>query len=251
MRILISNDDGIDGAGLAALAEVAVTLGEVLVVAPDRQRSAASHSISIRSRLYAEEVNLFIPGVRAFQISGTPVDCVKWACVHLAPFDCMLSGINEGANLAADVLYSGTVAAAGEAALQGIPSIALSLCGPPYDFFSAAERVLPVLDTLVKEGFPRDSFLNINIPSDETRGSEFFITELGARSYRDSFVQKEDDAGRTYYRYTGEEVEETVGDRKDVLAVRDGYISVTPMRYQFTHFDWFTRLTRTVENSDV
>lgn len=238
MRILISNDDGIEADGIHALVEQVHTFGELVVVAPDRQRSASSHGISIHQRLYVKEFNFGYDHVKAYSISGTPVDCVKWACVELtkqAPFDFMLSGINEGSNLATDVLYSGTVAAAGEAAMQQIPALALSLVGPPFEFAPAARAARELLCLFKDKTFPPDTFLNINFPVQNADSATYSATILGARGYKNFFIKKMDAEGKVYYRHTGEELEEISGEGTDVYAIRDGRISITPLRYHFTN----------------
>ncbi|MCL6515518.1 5'/3'-nucleotidase SurE [Alicyclobacillus sp.] len=246
MRILISNDDGVRAPGIRAIAAAMARIGEVCVVAPDRQRSASSHGISFHRPLYVEPVALGVGEAEAYAVSGTPVDCVKWAVTVLGrrrPFDWMVSGINEGANLAADVLYSGTVAAAGEAALQHIPAVALSLCGPPWPFEEAAEAALHLIRWLQSRGpWPADTFLNVNLPARSLPNAPWKATVLGVRGYRDAFREEADEAGRVCFRYAGEAVEELGGPGTDVIAVRSGCISVTPLRYRFTNESWLGTL---------
>lgn len=237
MRILVSNDDGISAPGIRALTEVLAPLGELCVVAPNRQRSASSHGITLHDRLYVDEVDMGIPGVTSYAVSGTPVDCVKWGVVMLgrdAPFDVMVSGINEGQNLATDVLYSGTVAAAGEAALQGVPSIAFSLTGPRFPYQEAAVVARDIVKWAVQLDLPSDTFLNVNMPPSCHR-AKWHITELGARGYHSHFRQKLDDEGRVYYRHAGETLEETGGQDVDTRVVDSGQISITPLIYRFTN----------------
>lgn len=237
MRILISNDDGINAPGIEALARALQPLGELFVVAPDGQRSASSHSISLHGRLYVRDVDFPVRGVRAFSVSGTPVDCVKWGIVSLGsdrPFDLAVAGINEGQNLATDVLYSGTVAAAGEAALQGVPAIAFSLLGPVFLYDAAAEEARAICAWMSTLAWPADTFLNVNFPP-LPQQAKWAVTRLGARGYKNHFFRKLDDAGEVYYRHAGEELEETAGDDADTVAVRDGKISLTPLLYRFTN----------------
>lgn len=238
MRILLSNDDGIHAPGIRALAKVMAGCGDLYVVAPDRQRSASSHGISLYDPLYVEEVDVGVLRAHAYSVSGTPVDCVKWAVTTLgsdAPFDFMLSGINEGPNLATDVLYSGTVAAAGEAALQGIPALALSLAGPPYPFEAAADVALSIFNLLKEEDFGADVFLNVNFPPTDLHNAPWKATQLGARGFTDLFRKNVDTAGKTYYKYAGEELAEMRGDNTDVVTVQNGIVSITPLRYRFTN----------------
>ncbi|MDQ0188579.1 5'/3'-nucleotidase SurE [Alicyclobacillus cycloheptanicus] len=237
MRILISNDDGIHADGIRALTKVLAAFGEVVVVAPDSQRSASSHAISIRDRLYVDEVDMGVPGVQGYSVTGTPVDCVKWAVALLGqdqPFDFMASGINEGHNLATDVLYSGTLAAAGEAALLGIPAVAFSLTGPEFPFDDAAQVAAKIFAWAITLGLPADTFLNVNLPP-ACRQAPWAITQLGARGYESHFRQSQDDQGRVYYRHAAETLEETVGDDADTRAVDAGKISITPLIYRFTN----------------
>jgi 5'-nucleotidase len=251
MRILISNDDGIGAPGIEALIEASKDFGDVVVVAPDRQRSASSHGISIHQGLYVEEIATAHENVQAFSVTGTPVDCVKWAIVKLGtdtPFDLMLSGINEGANLAADVLYSGTLAAAGEAALQGVPSIAFSLVGPPFPFEDAAQVAKRIIIHVSELTIPHDTFLNVNFPSHHLKTASFEATVLGARGYLDRFVEKVDEKNRTYYEYAGEELMETTGSHSDVAAIRRNNVSITPVRYQFTHDKMVEPLRQWLQN---
>jgi 5'-nucleotidase len=238
MRILISNDDGIFAKGIQALAHEISKHAQVCVVAPDSQRSASSHGISLNRALSVNAVDFGSEQITAYSVSGTPVDCVKWGVVMLGrkqPFDLMLSGINEGTNLATDVLYSGTVAAAGEAALQGIPSIAFSLKGPPFPFEDAAKTATDLTLFFADKKFPADTFLNVNLPPLHVRSAKWCATELGARGFTNDFIQKTDESGNIGYLYSGEELEELGSDRTDVKALRRGEISITPLRYRFTN----------------
>lgn len=238
MRILISNDDGILAPGIQSLIRVMATLGQVTVVAPDRQRSASSHGITLNCPLYATQVELDLPAVDAWSLTGTPVDCVKWAITQLGrshPFDVMVSGINEGSNLAVDVLYSGTVAAAGEAALQHVPAIAFSLSGPAFPFPEAASVAKEIASRVVRHGLPADTFLNVNFPPNYILSADWMTTPLGVRSYRDEFVLERAEDGRQFYTYAGEAIEESGPPMTDVHAVEAGHISITPLIYRFTN----------------
>lgn len=245
MRILVSNDDGIHAPGILELAKAMMNLGEVVVVAPDGQRSASSHGISLHQPIYAKEVDLGLPGVEAWALTGTPVDCVKWGLVMLSrhhPFDFVAAGVNEGANLATDVLYSGTVAAAGEGALQGVPSAAFSIVGPPYPFREAAHVALELVQSLQGFMFPPDTFLNVNVPAYGIETAPWRVTQLGARSYRSDFVKITDAAGQACYRHAGEELEETRGNDADVKVLRKKEISITPLSYRFTNHEMLDSL---------
>ncbi len=238
MRILISNDDGILAEGIHTLAHAMSEVAEVVVVAPDSQRSGSSHGISLHEPLMTHEVDFGTERITALSVSGTPVDCVKLAIVLLGrekSFDFMLSGINHGTNLATDVLYSGTVAAAGEAALQGIPAIALSMFGPSYCFDEVARSARDLVHYFAKKPFPPDSFLNVNFPNNNVNHAPWRATKLGVRSFKDNFLLQKDARGQISYVYNGDELEEMSGDDADVVALHRGEISITPLQYRFTN----------------
>ncbi|QSO45688.1 5'/3'-nucleotidase SurE [Alicyclobacillus mengziensis] len=237
MRILVSNDDGISAQGILALVRALRDLGEVVVVAPDRQRSASSHGISIHRRLIPTEVDLGMDNVRAFSLSGTPVDCVKFGIHEFGrseSFDLMVSGINEGRNLATDVLYSGTVAAAGEAALQGVPAMAVSLDGPPFPFEDAASVVRNMVTRLRFRELDADTFLSVNIPAGAVDGP-WVVSRIGAEGYRDRFIRHVDEEGQVYYRYAGDVVRNSEDEDADTRVIASGCVSITPLRYRFTN----------------
>jgi 5'-nucleotidase len=231
--ILLSNDDGVHAAGLAAAEEVLRPLGELVVAAPDRERSATSHSISLDRPLRAEEVR---PGV--FSIDGTPVDCVYLALLHLVPRkpDLVVSGINHGYNLGSDVFYSGTVAAAVEGALRGVPGIAFSQERRRQpDFGPAAAFVRGLAGEVLARGpgaIPQGALLNVNAPSGKIAGYE--ITFLGRRVYRDLVDVRHDLRGRAYYWIGGPEADVEDLPGSDTNAVRAGRISVTPLGLDLT-----------------
>ena len=239
MRLLLSNDDGILAHGLECLVEAAAPLGEITVVAPDREQSATSHSLSLHHPLRPVQ-----RGERRFQVDGTPTDCVMLAVEALMPDrpDFVLSGINHGQNMGEDVLYSGTVAAAMEGLALGIPSIAISFAGGDLraDLTHLKEQVT-VLTPLLKHltslpNFPRDTLLNINLPPvpiDQVKGVK--LTRLGRRVYSNSLKPMEDPWGRRIYWIGGGSVAWSGPDDSDFQAVRDGYVSVTPLHLDLTH----------------
>ena len=239
MRILISNDDGIHSSGIKSLAETVSKEHEVYVVAPDRERSATGHSLTLHRPLRLDEVT-HLSGVRvAYSTDGTPSDCVKiaiGAILKESP-EIVLSGINHGPNMGSDVLYSGTVSAAMEGAIYNIPSIAISLAdNKPQDFTPAALFIAKLLKIIPQIKFPDRTLLNINIPPlpvEEIAGIQ--ITELGVRPYNDYFVKRVDPRGRTYYWLAGEAVEENELPGTDVFAVRNNMISVTPVTVHMTN----------------
>ena len=248
MRLLLTNDDGILAHGLACLVEAAEPLGEITVVAPDREQSATSHSLSLHHPLRP------IPrGERRFQIDGTPTDCVMLAVEALMPErpDFVLSGINHGQNMGEDVLYSGTVAAAMEGLALGIPSLAISFAGgdlrADLSFLKDQVKVLtPLLRHLTSlPAFPRDTLLNINLPAlppDEVKGVK--LTRLGRRVYSNSLKPMEDPWGRKIFWIGGGSVSWSGPDDSDFQAVQNGYVSVTPLHLDLTHYDMLESATK-------
>src|SRR5450432_2896628 len=232
--ILVTNDDGVMAPGIRALREALGEIGEVVVAAPDRERSAASHSISLDRPLRVDEVE---PGV--FSIDGTPVDCVYLALLHLVPRRpaLVVSGINNGYNLGSDVFYSGTVAGAVEAALRGVPAIAISLeRRRPQDFSHAAGFLTALAAEVVRRGdgaLPERSLLSVNVPPGPVTSYE--VTFLGRRVYRVQVDVREDLRGRSYYWIGGPEEEATDLPGSDCSAVRDGRASLTPLGLDLTH----------------
>src|SRR5436189_4622105 len=232
--VLITNDDGVLAPGIRALADGLRDFADVVVAAPDRERSAASHSISLDRPLRVDEVE---PGTYA--IDGTPVDCVYLALLHLVPRRpaLVVSGINNGYNLGSDVFYSGTVAGAVEAALRGVPAIAVSLeRRRPQDFSHAAAFLGAVAAETVRRGdsaLPERSLLSVNVPGGSVRGYQ--VTFLGRRVYRDQVDVREDLRGRSYYWIGGPEENATDLPGSDCSAVREGLASVTPLGLDLTH----------------
>jgi 5'-nucleotidase len=232
--ILVTNDDGVGSPGIAAAREVLGEIGDVIVTAPDRERSASSHSISLDRPLRVDEVE---EGV--FSIDGTPVDCVYLALLHLVKRRpaLVVSGINNGYNLGSDVFYSGTVAGAVEAALRGIPAIAVSLeRRRPQDFSHAAGFLAALAAEVVRRGegaLPERSLLSVNVPPGPVKGYQ--VTFLGRRVYRDQVEAREDLRGRSYYWIGGPEENATDLPGSDCSAVREGLVSLTPLGLDLTH----------------
>jgi 5'-nucleotidase len=240
MNILISNDDGIHSPGVKALADALNRDGhEIAVVCPDRERSATGHALTIHHPLRVEAIeNVYHPSVKAWACSGTPSDSVKLALDAILSDrpQLVLSGINRGANLGTDVLYSGTVSAAMEGVLEGIPSIAFSLTSFTATDFSAAARFASRLVGAISH-HPIDEpvLFNVNIPAipaDAICG--VVVTKLGIRRYRDIFEKRIDPRGKIYYWLSGEVVEEDVKSGTDIQAIRDNYITITPLKYDLT-----------------
>jgi 5'-nucleotidase len=238
MRILLSNDDGILAKGLGVLEQACEPLGEIFVVAPDREQSATSHSLTLHHPLRPVQL-----GERRWQVDGTPTDCVLVACQALMDVrpDVVISGINHGPNMGEDVLYSGTVAAAMEGLALGIPSIAVSFAGSVLRADALLETQGAVLRTLLKTlislpAFPADTLLNINlpaVPADQIKGHR--MTRLGRRVFSDSITRMKDPWGREILWIGGGSVEWSGPEDSDFRAVRDGYISVTPLHLDLTH----------------
>jgi len=228
--LLVTNDDGVHAAGLAALAEALDPLGEVWVVAPEREQSACGHALTMHLPLRPHRL-----GERRFSLNGTPSDCVNLGVLGFLPERPALiaSGINHGSNLGDDVTYSGTVSAAMEGTLLGVPSIAFSLIDG-HDDFAAAARVarLVVMRALV-EGLPPKTLLNVNVPAGTPRGLRF--TRLGHRVYSDKIVEHVDPRGRTHYWIgTGEPTWEAL-EGTDMGAVHEGFVAVTPLHLDLTN----------------
>jgi 5'-nucleotidase len=239
MRFLVTNDDGILAHGLECLIEAAAPLGEVTVVAPDREQSAMSHSLTLHHPLRPVE-----RGERRWQVDGTPTDCVMIALEALMPEkpDFVLSGINHGQNMGEDVLYSGTVAAAMEGLALGVPSIAFSFAGGDLRAdVSRLRELVPVITPLLEDltrmnEFPRDTLLNVNLPPcepGEVRGAR--LTRLGRRVYSNSLQEMHDPWGRRVYWIGGGDVTWAGEEDSDFKAVQDGYVSVTPLHLDLTH----------------
>jgi len=237
INILVTNDDGVHAPGLAALREAMSPLGTTCVVAPDRQQSATSHSLTLHRPLHVEQL-----GDRVHSVDGTPTDCVLLAVHGLLRERprLVVSGINHGPNMGEDTMYSGTVAAAMEGAILGIPSIAFSLvtreAEGPHDFRAAASFATTLADRILKTGLPPHTVLNVNIPN--SPGGEIAgvrVTRLGKRIYQDSIVERVDPDGTSHYWIAGEATWE-VGANTDFSAVDCGMISITPLHFDLTDY---------------
>lgn len=243
MKILISNDDGIAANGIRCLSEVLAEQHEVYVIAPDRERSAAGHSLTLHTPIRVEEVEAYNNVKKAWVTTGTPGDCVKIGISAILSQkeqpDLVISGINHGPNLGADILYSGTVSCAMEGALLGFRSIAMSLASMKYeyeDFRFAAKFVNSLIPKLSEFNFPKKSILNINIPAlDEDDISGVAITELGGRIFTDSYEKRIDPRGKVYYWLAGKLITEPADAKTDISAVRNNKISITPVTYEMTN----------------
>jgi 5'-nucleotidase len=241
LRILVSNDDGIGAPGIQALALALADCHEVYVVAPDRERSATGHALTLHRPLRAEHYELGDKIRAAWAVSGTPSDCIKLALGTLleAPPDLVVSGINRGPNLGTDVLYSGTVSAALEAVINGVPAVAFSLTDfvdAGYEPCAAFAREL--VAQLPIENLPEQCLLNVNFPFLEAGGAYHGVrvTRLGRRKYRDRFEHRTDLRGRTFYWLAGEAEEQGEHPASDVVAIQEGYVTITPIQYDMTRY---------------
>ena len=233
-RIIVTNDDGVHSDGIRALADALAPLGEVTIVAPVQEASAIGHALTLRRPLRLDTVR---PGV--FAVDGTPTDCVNLAISHVlhGKPDLVVSGINKGWNLGDDVTYSGTVSGALEGALLGIPSLAVSTQnrGNAFEFGAAAKAAATIAEAVLGRGMPRFTLLNINVPFGPNKG--FRATVQAKRNHLTVVSERIDPRNQTYYWIEEGENEWEPHDRSDYQAVRDGYISITPLHPDMTAHD--------------
>ena len=250
MKVLISNDDGIAANGIRVLTKALAEDHEVYVVAPDRERSAAGHSLTLHTPLRVEELETISGAKRTWVTTGTPGDCVKIAInAILSPEempDIVISGINHGPNLGSDILYSGTVSCAMEGAMMGIPSIAVSLASMQADyddFLFSGKFVNSLLKKIDGFPFPPKSILNVNVPaldSDDIGGVA--ITELGSRMFTNTYEKRVDLGGRRIIKKKRELTNEPNDANTDITAVQNNKISITHVTYEMTKEDYITSL---------
>jgi 5'-nucleotidase len=235
LRILVTNDDGISSQGITTLAAALETRFDVWVVAPDREQSCQSHALTLSRPLRVHEL-----APRRLAVDGTPADCVYLAVGHLLvnQLDLVVSGINHGPNLGDDVAYSGTVSAAMEAVFMGVPAIAVSLAGrPPWDFQFAADFVARLADSLLERPLAPRTFLNVNVPVREAADIQGVkVTRLGHRRYLHSVHENVDPRGRPYYWIGGKELDFQDLEGTDGNAIRQGYVSITPLAPDLTDY---------------
>jgi len=255
MNILITNDDGIDSKGIAALAEKFKEMGEITVVAPSKQMSATSHSITtvtpIRVQKYYRNDAFW-----GYSVMGSPADCVKWALSSLFSQkpDIILSGINHGRNTGINIMYSGTVAAAAEGHIVGIPSFAISLsshdanieCAP------AAEYAFKIVSEMIKREDKNKLFLNINVPAiekDKIKGIK--VVRSSNSFWEDNFEKRIDPFGRVYYWFNGSYIYDANEENIDDVVLDDNYVAVTPLQYQFTNIQQLEEIKELENISNV
>ncbi|HZK56994.1 MAG TPA: 5'/3'-nucleotidase SurE [Clostridia bacterium] len=249
MRILVTNDDGIFAEGIYKLAKHMQNNGEVLVVAPDSERSATGHAITMRSPLTVKKVKFFDTEIEAYSINGTPADCVKMGIEALFKTrkpDVVISGINDEPNLGTDVIYSGTVSAAVESAIMDIPSIAVSMGSyEASQFDDAAQFTSELLRKIMKNNKLHNIVVNVNYPNkpkNEIKGAK--ITTLGIRKYDNAFIERKDPWGNVYYWMSGTVREMEQNPDSDIMAVNENYISITPIHFDLTNFEHFKELKK-------
>jgi 5'-nucleotidase len=246
-RILLTNDDGIEAPGLTALQKALSSVAEVTVVAPEDEQSGSAHSLTVEDPLRLSPVKrggkLF-----GYSLNGTPADCVKLAVKALLkrPPDLVVSGINYGHNTGTNVLYSGTVAGAIEAAILGLPALAVSLerKGRPH-FEIAARFARKTALCILKNGLPLGALLNVNVPNRPVKGIRGVrVTHQGVFKYTDSYERRRDPRGREYFWLTAETLELKEAAGSDMRALQQGYISVTPLQYDMTRYPLLDKIRK-------
>lgn len=236
--ILVTNDDGITAPGIRSLVEVAKKFGEVVVVAPDSPQSGMGHAVTLTKPLRLHKTDIF-EGVDSYECSGTPVDCVKIAVdkvLHRKP-DLCLSGVNHGSNSSINIIYSGTMSAAVEVALEGIPSIGFSLCDFSYeaDFSVAQYAAEQIVKQVLHYGLANNTLLNVNVPKvskEELKGIR--ICRQAMAKWEEEFDERQDPHGRHYFWLTGKFVNNDKGEDTDEWALANNFISVVPVQYDLT-----------------
>lgn len=245
--ILVTNDDGTFAPGIAALIEVARKHGDVVVVAPDSPQSAKGHAITISDPIRLKSIDNF-NGLEAYACSGTPVDCVKLAknvVFKDRQIDLCVSGINHGSNASINIIYSGTLSAAMEASIEGIPSIGFSLLDYSFeaDFTGAKKFADLIIANVLQNGMPDGNLLNVNIPKlpvNEIKGMR--VCRQGEGNWNESFKEALDPRGQKYYWLTGEFTGEFENDETDLWALNNGYVSIVPSSHDLTNYEAITAL---------
>lgn len=246
MRILVTNDDGITSGGIQALTAAMARLGEVMVVAPDRQQSAVGHALTVASPLRAVKMQREHASI-AYAVNGTPADCVKLGVSTLLPHrpDIVVSGINHGSNTSVNAIYSGTVSAATEGTLMGIPSMAVSLTtfDSLADMSLAAEVAYDIASRLLDLKLPAGTLLNVNVPAiDRANYRGMKVTRQGHNAWKDGYDVRKDPQGHPYYWLTGEFITLSEQEDGDDFAVQQGWTAVTPIHYELTNVAELNRL---------
>jgi len=247
--ILITNDDGINAPGISNLIEAVRGLGKIVVVAPDKPQSGMGHAITIGNPLRLHQVHNF-KDVEAWQCSGTPVDCVKLAVdkvLHRKP-DLCLSGINHGANHSINVIYSGTMSAAVEAAIESIPSVGFSLLDHSLeaDFTASKKYARIIVENMLKNPLDKHLILNVNFPNvPDALIKGIKICKQAYAKYEEDFIERNDPTGKKYYWLTGKFMNFDKGKDTDVWALENNYVSVVPVQFDLTNYVLKTKLEKT------
>ncbi|HMN48122.1 MAG TPA: 5'/3'-nucleotidase SurE [Ignavibacteriaceae bacterium] len=245
MKILVSNDDGIDSAGIFSLVEALKEIAEVTVVAPHKEQSAVGHAITMQTPLrvleYQRNGKFF-----GYAIDGTPADCVKIGIRNLmeTPPDLVVSGINHGSNTAINIIYSGTVSAAREAAIMDVPAIAISVTSHAVMDFTVAAKVAKLLSLqIVEKGLPKGTMLNVNVPNlPENEIAGILLTKQGKSKWDDIYDKRIDPYGRNYYWLTGNLFELDHDLEYDQAAIKKNYVSVSPIHFDLTDYQTFDKM---------
>ena len=245
MKILVTNDDGIDSAGIAALADALKEIAEVTVVAPSEEQSAVGHGITMKYPLrvfnYQKNGSFF-----GYAVEGTPADCVKMGIRNImgeSP-DLVISGINHGSNTAINIIYSGTVSAAREAAIMDVPAIAISVTShEAKDFKYAGKVAIMVAQKVIKYGLPRGTLVNVNVPNyPENEIAGVLVTEQSKAKWDDIYEKRTDPFGKDYYWLTGKLVEIENELNTDQFAIKNKFVSVTPIHFDLTDYNTFEKM---------
>ena len=241
MRLVLTNDDGIAAPGLLALSEALIEFGKIDIIAPEHERSATSHSLSLREPVILRKVQgIFPKGVTANAATGTPADCMKIALLsYCSPPDVVVCGINPGSNVSTDIIYSGTVAAAFEAALLGIPALAISLNDAKdgvYHFETAAAVAKKLIEKINFQALPKETVLNVNVPNvplSEIKG--YRATHLGQTKFHERYIRRTDPRGNDYFWINGVMLPGDDDENSDYLALTENFISLTPLHCDLTN----------------
>ena len=252
--ILVSNDDSINAPGIRALVEVAKKFGDVVVVAPDSPQSGMGHAVTIHDPIRLHKVDVF-EGVEAYQCSGTPVDCVKIAIdkiLHRLP-DLCISGINHGSNASINVIYSGTMSAAMEAAISSVPAIGFSLLDFAFhaDFEASKYYAEIIIRELLNNGLPDACLLNVNIPKlslAEIKGMK--VCRQAVAKWEEEFEKRIDPNGNEYYWLTGNFVNRDKGEDTDIWALENGYVSIVPVQFDLTNYQGIAHVNKSWNIND-
>lgn len=247
MHILVTNDDGVDAPGLLALQQALQEIGEVTVFAPDHNWSAAGHTKTMHKPLRVSQATL-PDGTLAYSTTGAPSDCVALVILGILDHqpDLVVSGVNQGANVGHDITYSGTIAAAMEAVIFGIPALAVSLDSyQSHDFAYAARFAARLVKLVLERGLPPNTFLNVNVPAvHQDEIADVKITRLGKRVYSDKLVERQDPRGRNYYWIGGEPPTGVPEEGTDIWALANKYVSITPLHLDMTDCQMMEELGR-------